>query len=198
MKRQVGVFLFVAVALSAGPAMAALSVDQSQLSATTYMAGFFQPDLAQSFQQDHGNVAGAGIQMMSYVGTTDTVTIALWDALPNAGGTLLASASGTATAGTWFDVYWSPVAVTPGDTLFLVFTSSQNTLGIMGDEYNPYPDGMTYANAGFGAFPTFDYTFRTYYDDAFAVLPAVPAPAALLLGTLGAGVVGWLRGRKTL
>ncbi len=194
MKRSVGVFLAVLV-LSVGGATAAPVLDQSQPSAMTYMAAFAQTDLAQSFQQAHSNVAGAGILLQAGVGSSDLVTIALWDALPNDGGTLLASGSGTGTAGSWFDVFWSPVTVTPGDTLFLVFTSGQNTLGIAGDVYNPYPDGMTYANSGYGAFDAFDYTFRTYYEDAVA---AIPAPAALLLGAFGTGLVGWLRGRRTL
>jgi hypothetical protein len=159
------------------------------------MAAFSQTDLAQSFQQAHSNVAGAGILLQAGVGSTDLVTLALWDALPNDGGTLLASGSGTGTAGSWFDVFWSPVPVTPGDTLFLVFTSGQNTLGIAGDVQNPYPAGMTYANPGYGAFPDYDYAFRTYYDDAVAT---IPAPGAVLLGTLGAGLAGWLRGRRTL
>ena len=194
MKRRIGVFLAVLV-LSAGGATAAPVLDQSQPSGSAYMAAFAQGDLAQSFQQAHSNVAGAGILLQAGVGSSDLVTIALWDALPNDGGTLLASGSGTGTAGSWFDVFWSPVPVTPGDTLFLVFTAGQNTLGIAGDVYDPYPAGMTYANPGYGAFPDFDYAFRTYYDDAVA---AIPAPGAVLLGALGAGLAGWLRGRRTL
>jgi len=195
MRRQVGVFLFMAVVLSAGLATAAPVIDQSQLNGPEYMAAFYQADLAQSFQQAHDNVAGAGILLQAGIGSTDAVTIALWDALPNAGGNLLASGTGTGTQGTWFDVFWTPVAVTPGDPLYLVFTSGQNTLGIAGSSQNPYANGIVYANAGYQAFPNFDYAFRTYYDDAFSV---VPAPGAILLGTLGAGLVGWLRGRKTL
>lgn len=193
MKRAAGIL--VVVVLSAGLAAAAPLVDQSQLSGPQWMAGFSQPDLAQSFQQAHDNVAGAGILLESGIGTSDIVTIALWDALPNAGGSLLASGSAMGTQGNWVDVYWSPVGVTPGDTLFLVFTSAQNILGIAGDISNPYPYGMVYANAGYGPFPDYDYTFRTYYESD---LTGVPAPGAVVLGTLGAGLVGWMRRRRAV
>jgi len=48
---------------------------------------------------------------------------------------------------------------------------------------SPYPGGC-------------DIAFRTYVDVSGA--PAVPAPAALILGGLGTGLVGWLRRRRSL
>ena len=126
------------------------------------MAGFDQLDLAQSFQQTNDNISGAGILLMVGIGATDNVTISLWDGLPNAGGTLLASASAMGTAGEWVDVFWGYYPITPETTYFLVFDGNM-TLGVAGDTNNPYPHGHVYANPGFQPFTGFDYAFRTYY-----------------------------------
>ena len=136
-------------------------IDQNQPSGPVYMAGFAQTDLAQSFQQTNTNISGAGILLQAGIGGTDNVTISLWSGLPNAGGVMMATASAQGTQGQWVDVYWPATAVTPGVTYFLVFTGNV-TLGIAGDTNNPYPFGHVYANPGYGAFPAFDYAFRTW------------------------------------
>jgi hypothetical protein len=162
---------------------AGVVLDQQQLSGPTYMAAFSQTDLAQSFQQAYSNVAGAGIQLQSGVGTTGDITIALYDNLPNAGGTLLANGTALgASAGSWADVFWTPVSVVPNTTYYLVFTTNQ-AMGIAGDTTNPYSRGQVYANPGYEAFPQYDYAFRTYADDA-----SVPEPSSFLL--LAAGIAG--------
>lgn len=171
---------FIVLAAICGASVAAHGqnvIDQNQPNNPDYMAGFDQGDLAQSFQQANSNISGAGIFLQSGVGGTDTVTISVYDALPNAGGNVLASGSATGSQGNWVDVFWTPTAVTPGSTYYLVFTGN-TTLGIAGDVSNPYADGQVYANTGFGSWPSFDYTFRTYYQ--------VPAPgAAAMLGLAG-------------
>lgn len=138
-------------------------IDQNQPSGPVYMAGFAQGDLAQSFMQTNENISGAGILLQASVGSSDNVTIQLWDNLPNAGGTMLAEASATGTAGTWVDVFWAAVEITPATTYYLVFTGN-STLGIAGDTANPYPNGNVYANSGYQPFTGYDYAFRTYYD----------------------------------
>ena len=143
-------------------------IDQNQPNPGCYMAAFNQTCLAQSFQQTHDNVSGAGIMLYSGVGTSDNVTLQLWTNLPNAGGTMLAEASAVGTAGNWVDVFWTGVPVTPGITYFIVFTGNMS-LGVYGDTSNPYPYGCVYANDGYGQFAGYDYTFRTYYDDALSL-----------------------------
>lgn len=140
-----------------------IEIDQNQPSGPIYMAAFNQTDLAQSFMQTNDNIAGAGILLQTGVGTSDNVTIQLWDALPNAGGTMLVEASAAGTAGQWVDVFWTAETITPATTYYLVFTGN-STLGIAGDLNNPYPNGNVFANPGYSPFPGYDYAFRTYYD----------------------------------
>ena len=163
--------MLVACLAACRSAWAVAVIDQNQPNNAAFLAGFSQPDLAQSFQQTNANIAGAGIFLQPFVGTPGVVTITLWDALPNAGGNALASASASGAPGNWVDVFWSPISIIPATTYFLVFTSNNSTLGISGD-VNPYANGQAYANAGFQPFPLFDYTFRTYYDNQFS--PQVP------------------------
>ena len=170
--KRLAIALSGAVIMSvAASATADYILDQNQPNAIVYMAAFSQTDLAQSFQQSANNIAGAGIHLYT-VGSPGNVTISLWDALPNAGGQMLAAATDVGTPNTWIDVYWDPVSVTPGVTYYLVFEDDNTGMGIYGDTNNPYPYGHVFANAGYQPFPDYDYTFRTW---------AVPAPGALAL-----------------
>ncbi len=149
---------------SIGKLEVGLVIDQEQSLATAYMANFSQTDLAQSFIPSAGMCCGAGITLMGGVPGSGSVTISLWTGLPNAGGTQLATGTTDVTVGddkVDVNVTWPGVVVTPGLTYYLVFTST-NDFGVTGATENPYPYGQVYANSGYGSFPNYDYTFRTF------------------------------------
>ena len=137
------------------------SINQNQPNTPVWMAGFGQTDLAQSFQQNGNSICGAGIFLQPNVGATDNVRISLWTGLPNAGGVFLTQASTSGTQGQWVDVFWPSVAIASNTTYVLVFDGN-TSLGIAGDTGDPYPFGQVFANPGYGGFPSFDYTFRTF------------------------------------
>ncbi len=166
---------FVVAVAVAALAMAANAhiLDQSQTDGSVYMAAFSQTDLAQSFMQTNNTIDGAAVLTQAGIGGGDIITISLWNLLPNAGGSMLATGSVSGvTPGQWAEVTWPAVNITPATTYYLVFTSDRNTMGLAGSVNNPYPNGQVYANAGFQPFPAFDYAFKTYY---------LPEPAALAM-----------------
>jgi hypothetical protein len=152
-------------------------VDQEQALENAYMAAFSQTDLAQSFMQAADNINGADVKLYTAGSGPGDITIDVYDALPNQGGNLIASGTDYGVyPGEWAECRWPVESITPETTYYLVFTSTNNSLGLSGHTGNPYPRGYVYANPGYQPFPNYDYTFRTY---------RIPEPATLSLLALG-------------
>ena len=139
-------------------------LDQEQNDYSACMATFSQVDLAQSFKPSANTLCGAGIYFLT--GGSGTVTIQLYDNLPNNGGMLLAQGSAPGSSN-WVDVSWPSVSVTPGNTYYLVLTGTNTSDCLGGSTTNNYANGQTYANGGFLPYPDYDFTFHTYSCSGF-------------------------------
>lgn len=180
-------FVTVAAALLATQAGAANLIDQNQPLSNTFMAAFSQTGIAQSFTTAQSAVSGGGANLIYTNGGGYSVTVGLWDALPNqAGAHQLASATGMTAGDGWFDAFWTPHAVTAGQTYYLTFDSA-GPGGLLGTTYDTYAAGNVYASAGYGSFGGYDYTFRTY---SSSTLGAVPEPATWGMTLVGFGAMG--------
>lgn len=156
---------------------AAVVIDQQQLGNESVLANFNRPGLAQSFIPSYDNIVGAGIELFN-TGGSGLITIALYDALPNNGGNLLATGSANGIEGSFVDVSFAQTAVTPGDTYLLVFTADNSSLWVNGSSFDPYANGQAYHDPDYSSLPTYDYTFQT-----FSNVTVVPeANTAVLLG----------------
>ncbi|MCB0453656.1 MAG: hypothetical protein KDC94_12390, partial [Aequorivita sp.] len=128
------------------------------------MANISQGGLAQSYIPLEAQSAGAGI-MFTATSTGLDVDLSLWDGLPNAGGTMLASGTSQTDGTVWADVFWDPVVnVTVGNTYYIVIDGDPTLPCIAGALNNPYAGGNVFAN-NYTPFVNFDYTFRTYSCD---------------------------------
>ncbi|NHF71390.1 DUF4347 domain-containing protein, partial [Flavobacterium sp. F372] len=138
------------------------SVDQQQLVLNTCMGNFTQQNLAQSFIPIQNSINGASILLTDNGAGIGNVTLSLYSTL---NGTLLASGTDLGvSANEWASVSWPSISITPGATYYLVATGTNGAQCWSGNTSNPYPNGQTYANSGFGAFPSFDYVFTTTYE----------------------------------
>lgn len=192
MRAKLLVALVGGLIAASATANGAIVVDQSQLINDAPIAGFSQRDLAQSFKPTFNNITGASIQLYTSGSGSATVTISLYDALPNAAGNLLATGSDFGvSAGQWADVsFASAIAVIPNATYYLVFTGSNQDLLVAGGVDTPYTRGNTFANTGYQSYPTLDYAFQTYSDNQIEV----PEPTSMAL--FGLGAIGFVAARR--
>ncbi len=200
------------LALSAGPAPAAIVIDQNQPVADAGFSGYsflFFPYRTQSFRQSANNIAGAGVLLRGANDNNVNVTLGIWDGKPgDAASNLLASGSGLPTGvdntndQAWFDVFWTPVALTPGTTYYLdVDATNSGELALKTNSYDPYPDGNIFSSA-FAPQTQYDYVFRTYADTTFnqvaiddPISRDVPEPEGFTILSAGLGWFAVLRRR---
>lgn len=176
----------------AAPLAAAVIIDQELDLPSSGFNDISTPQ-AQSFQQAADNIAGAAVRIDSTTGSgaalSGTITLSILDALPGAGGNLIASASALATSGTpgtdgeiWFSVFWAAVAVIPETELFLEVTSDNGDILLAVTNASPYLRGQHYLNGN----PTrkrADVAFRTFTETTFSA--AVPEPGVVAIFAIG-------------
>jgi PEP-CTERM motif len=179
------------ILLTGRSAHAQIVIDQSQPVSNLFLAALNQEDLAQSFQPSFSNIVRAEVFTYPNIVGLSNITIQLYDDLPSLGGNLLGSGTATGvTEGIWATVDFGQIPVTAEATYYLVFTASNTSLGLAGNG-DTYARGQAFANVGFGSYPQFDYTFRTYSN----LGTIAPEPSTLLL--LNIGITGFcLRRRK--
>jgi hypothetical protein len=186
----------VTFSVAAGTAQAVTLVDQNN---PAVAGSFCIPDAGalcgQSFQQDHANIAGAGVYVDT-LGALTTLDFAIYSSYGTTPSGFITSANIYVTHTGWWDVTWSPVAITPGTTYFLVLSATaSNSMTVTFAPIGSYADGNALANGD--NFTAYDLTFRTYYDDTAP--SSVPLPAALPLfggGLAVIGLAGWRRRKR--
>lgn len=183
------------LATVAAPVSAQNVIDQQQNSSDGRF-GFLSSWSGQTFTAGSSNISGAGffLDYGSFVSGSSTATIELWSNLPSQGGVRLAAQTGLLQpdANGWFNLFWTPVGVTAGQSYFVGIYGDPNNFSVTttfgsgasnpngGAWYNYSNDvGSTYSD-----FSNYDLSFRTFTSGS-ASITAVPEPGTWLMMSMG-------------
>lgn len=159
---------------------------------------------SQSFTAESENAAGAGIWIFStpdLAGQAGTVELRLFEDLPTAGGSALATGTANislANAGQFYDVVWSsPVATTVGGTYYLQILHTLPTGAAPTFAGNTYAGGNAFQNSA--AFVNFDAPIRIWTEANGNGGPTngeIPEPGAFALLAGGLAVLAAMKTRR--
>jgi hypothetical protein len=196
----------------AGAASAAQDIDQVSSAKDGYYSSGGSTRV-QSFVQTSNNISGASGEFWtqlppdpSALPVPTSMTIGVWAQLPDvAGATRIAFGNTSFVASstfTTFQAFWTPIAVNPGQTYFLEFSTAGSgsaffratddyTAGEMFLNFPPYAALSSIAPG----ISNFDLAFATFRDDQF--VSSIPEPSEWMLLLAGLGLVGRLARKRS-
>ncbi|MHC4324224.1 MAG: hypothetical protein ACYSUX_08120 [Planctomycetota bacterium] len=190
MRKLITICVFAVLVLSTASTQAGLIL-QDQWS-TTRQVLIYSP-IGQTFTAEDPLVTiGFYVEDWNQHAGPIGLTIELFEGA-GTGGTLLGTAPVeglTAGYAGFFDADFTSVVLVPGQIYTAIVSSTSARGAVTSIQSNLYPGGEM----------IIDGYLYLEHDAAFRVQPqgVIPAPGAILLGSMGIGLVSWLRRRKTL